>query len=96
MHFPILLSSLTALPAFGLFSSSLNLRSFRIQDFPQSALLSSRPLHFHSAAVVTDHHLNSSSSSSSPPLKQSLFPGAASYIASQTNGCDTPLAESEK
>ena len=95
MHFPILLSSLTALPAFGLFSSSLNLRTFRIQDFPQSALLSSRPLHFHSAAVVTDHHLNSSSSSP-PPLKQSLFPGAASYIASQTNGCDKPLAESEK
>ena len=84
----IAISSLTALP-FGLFFSSPNLRSFRIQDFPQSALLSSQPLHFHSAA---DHHLYLSFS----PSKQSLSPGAVSYIASQTNGCDTALVESKK
>ena len=97
MHFPILLSGLTALRLAFSFSS-VNLRSFSLSTWN----IFSHKMQFciilhitRTILLLTIAYIQATFSSSSP-LKQFLFRGAVSYIASQTNGCDTALVESKK
>ena len=92
-----MLSGLTALRLAFSFSS-VNLRSFSLST---SNIFSHKVqfciiLHITRTILLLTIAYIQATFSSSSPLKQFLFRGAVSYIASQTNGCDTALVESKK